>query len=305
MAINKIEYGQIMQKRLDQNAVIKSVSGWMDANAGEVIYTGGNEIKIPTMSTSGLADYDRDKGYVQGGITVSYETYKMTQDRGRTFNIDAMDEDESNFVATATNAIKVFQDEHVIPEIDSYRYSAIAAAAEKAGQKEAVAITSANVLRKLLEHIRTVQDVIGYEKELIITISGAAWGLLNEDDKMSKFIMPQDFKKGEINTRIYTIDNNKIIACPQTRFMTKYKQNDGVTTGQEAGGLVAADDAKKIQWIITPKTVPLAVSKTDKMRIFTPDENQQANAYKVDYRIYHDLWVKKNDAKSIFLCTEA
>ena len=54
MAINKIEYGQKMQKKLDQNAVIKSVSGWMDANAGEVVYTGGNEIKIPTMSTSGM-----------------------------------------------------------------------------------------------------------------------------------------------------------------------------------------------------------------------------------------------------------
>ena len=42
----------------------------MDANAGQVIYNGGSEVKIPKMSVQGLGDYDRDNGYQQGGVTV-------------------------------------------------------------------------------------------------------------------------------------------------------------------------------------------------------------------------------------------
>ena len=42
----------------------------------------------------------------------------MTQDRGRKFQLDAMDVDETNFVATATSVMNVFQEEKVVPEID-------------------------------------------------------------------------------------------------------------------------------------------------------------------------------------------
>ena len=100
MAINTLEYSKLMMKQLDQHAVQGLTSGWMEANAGQVIYNGGDEVKIPTMSTVGLANYDRDAGFVQGGVTLKYDTYKMTQDRGRTFQLDSMDVDETGFVDT-------------------------------------------------------------------------------------------------------------------------------------------------------------------------------------------------------------
>lgn len=46
----------------------------MDANAGQVKYTGGDEVKIPKISLVGLGNYDRDKGFKQGSVTLSYET---------------------------------------------------------------------------------------------------------------------------------------------------------------------------------------------------------------------------------------
>ncbi len=305
MTINTIEYGKILQRKLDQAAIIGATSGWMEANAGEVIYNGGDEVKIPTMTTAGLADYDRDKGFVQGGISVKYSTYKLTQDRGRTFMIDAMDLDESGFVATSANAIKVFQSEQMIPEIDSYRYSKIAAIAEKAGQNEALALTADNVVDKLLEHIMAIQDQIGYDKNLVITIAGKAWALLNNSSEFKRGIAVDNFKQGQVNTRVYNLNGNIIKPAPAGRMKTKYESLDGTTSGQEKGGLKAADDAKDINWIITPKSVPIAISKTDKLRVFTPDVNQQADAYKIDFRVYHDLWIKKGDEKSIFVCTGA
>lgn len=305
MTINTIEYGKILQRKLDQAAIVGATSGWMEKNAGNVIYNGGDEVKIPTMTTVGLADYDRDNGFVQGGISVKYNNYKMTQDRGRTFHLDAMDVDESNFVATATNVIKVFQSENVIPELDAYRYSKIASIATEANQFEAATLTSKTVLSKLKEDILKIQDIIGYNKELVITLPGKIWGLLSDAGEIGKSINVSEFKQGNVDTRIFKFNGNIILPVPANRLKTKYEFLDGTTGGQEAGGIKAASDAKDINWIITPQSVPMAISKTDKFRIFSPDVNQKADAWKIDYRVYHDLWIKKSDEKSIFVLTEA
>lgn len=302
MTINTIEYSKLMQKKLDQAVVIGATSGWMEANAGQVIYNGGDEVKIPTMTTAGLADYDRDNGFVQGGITLKYNTHKMTQDRGRTFQIDRMDLDESGFVATSANLIKVFQTEHVIPEIDAYRYSTIADIAIKANQSESTALTADNALTKIREHIRAVQDIVGDDVPLILTMSTKTRALIEDSPKIGKSINVADFKQGGMNFKVKSLDESVIRIAPSSRLKTKYEILDGTTSGQEAGGLKAAADAKDINWIITPARVPIAISKTDKLRVFEPDTNQKADAWKIDYRKYHDLWIKENDKKIIFVC---
>ena len=155
MAINTLAAATLFMQQLDKIAVQDAVTGWMDANSGQVIYNGGDEVKIPKMSVQGLGDYDRDKGYVQGGVTLSYETRKMTQDRGRKFQLDPMDINESNFIPTAAAVMAEFQRVHVIPEIDAYRISKIASetiTANKAGKVEygdAPGAASTSALRTL------------------------------------------------------------------------------------------------------------------------------------------------------------
>lgn len=294
-----------MQKKLDQAVIIGATSGWMEANAGEVIYNGGDEVKIPTMTTSGLADYDRDNGFVQGGITLKYNTYKMTQDRGRTFQIDRMDVDESGFVATSANLIKTFQTQQVIPEIDSYRYSTIADIAIKANQSEAINLTADNALTKIREHIRAVQDIVGDDVPLILTMSTKTRALIEDSPKIGKSIDTANFKQGNMSFKVKSLDESVIRIAPSSRLKTKFEILDGTTSGQEAGGLKAAADAKDINWIITPQRVPIAISKTDKLRVFEPDTNQKADAWKIDYRKYHDLWIKESNKKIIFVCVGA
>ena len=122
MAINTLATATNFQKALDVLAVREAVTGWMEANAGQVKYTGGEEVKIPKMSVQGLGDYDRDNGYLMGSATLEYETKKMTQDRGRKFQLDSMDVDETNFVTTASSVMGEFQRTKVIPEIDVWLY---------------------------------------------------------------------------------------------------------------------------------------------------------------------------------------
>ena len=58
-----------------------------------------NEILIPKMTMQGLANYNKQTGYVAGDVTLDYETKKCDYDRGRKFAVDAMDNIESAGVA--------------------------------------------------------------------------------------------------------------------------------------------------------------------------------------------------------------
>ena len=98
---NTLEYSKIFQPVLDKQIVQESTTGWMEVNSKLVQYNGGDEVKLPSMVMDGLADYDRSSGYVDGAVTLTWNTYKLTQDRGRKFQLDAMDVDETNFVAIA------------------------------------------------------------------------------------------------------------------------------------------------------------------------------------------------------------
>lgn len=304
MAINTLEYAKIFQKELDQQIIEGATSGWMEDNAGQVKYSGGNEVKIPTISTQGLGDYDRDNGFVRGAVTLSYETYKMTQDRGRSFNLDAMDVDESNFIANAGNVMGVFQDEHVMPEIDSYRYSKMFALVKAGGTvTEGYTPTKATILEKLKADIQAIRNKIPRNLQLLIIMSPITAGILSDALENSRRIDIGNFKQGEIDLTIKKFDGLPIIEVPSDRLKTLYKKQDGKTTGQEAGGFVADTNAKDINWIITPQKAPIAVSKTDLTRIFNPMENQQANAWKVDYRKYHDIWIPKQRLPLIRACS--
>ena len=303
MPINTLEYAGIFQTVLDEQMIAEATSGWMEDNASQVRYTGGNEIKVPKISTNGLGDYDRDEGFTQGSVSLQYQTLVMTQDRGRTFQLDAMDIDETNFVASATNVMAQFQRTQVIPEVDAYRYSKIFALAQAAGKINGTAYTpsESDILKKLKADIAAIQDIVGEAYELVITMSVPCANILEQADKVQKTLNVADFTKGNIATKVLSVDGIPIIKVRSTLMKSAYVFNDGKTTGQTVGGIVPATGAKQINWLITARKAPIAVSKTDTMRIFDPMTNQKANAWKLDYRKYHELWVLDNAKDGIIV----
>lgn len=306
MAINTLQYSQQFQTVLDAQMLASATSAFMEANAGQVKYDGGDTVYIPEISMQGLAKYDRDEGFNQGSVTLKFNPYKMTQDRGRTFQLDSMDVNETNFVATAGTVMGEFQRTQVIPEIDSYRYSKIAALAT-AENKVTTGFTPAvaTILEKLEAEITDIQDVVGEDEGLIIVMSTKLRTILNNADKFNRYLNVAEFKNGSVNTIVKSFNDIPILGVPSTRMKTAYVFNDGKTANQQAGGFKADTAAKDINWIIMPQRAPIAVSKTDKVRVFTPDINQKADAWKIDYRKYHDLWIPKNRFAAIRVNTGA
>lgn len=298
---NVLEYAKIFQPALDKQVVQEATTGWMELNSNMVRYNGGNEVKLPDMVMDGLGDYDRANGFVKGGVTLSWKTYSLTQDRGRTFSIDAMDVDETAFVATAGNVLGEFQRTQVVPEIDAYRYSKLATLAIGAEQTRSLAVTEANVLDEILTDLASMEDVIG-AKDVIITMSPITANLLSKagKDLLNKAVLA----KGGLSVEVQALNDNLIVKAPSKLLKTEFEFLDGETSGQEAGGFKAATGALDINWIISTKDAPIAVSKTDKTRTFSPDVNQDADAWKIDYRKYHDLWVPASKLTSIYANTK-
>ena len=303
MAINTLAAATIFMQQLDQIAVQDAVTGWMDANSGQVQYNGGKEVKIPKMTVQGLGTYDRDTGYVQGGVTLSYETREMTQDRGRKFQLDPMDINESNFIPTAAAVMAEFQRTYVIPEIDAYRISKIASetiTANKAGMIEygyTPGAASTSALRKIKEGIKAIRSL--YNGPLVCHATPDF--IMELELELAGKITAVTFSQGGINTSVPAVDGVPIVSTPSNRMYTAITLNDGKTSSQEGGGYAKGSKAKDINFFICPRTTPIAVTKQDVMRIFDPLTNQKLNAWQIDYRRFHDLWVLDNKLDLIYL----
>ena len=314
MAINTIAKASVLQTMLDEQVSQQAATSWMELNNDMVKYTGGAEVKIPKITLGGLGDYDRDTGYPNGAVNLAYETRTMTKDRAKSFLLDAMDVEETNFVANASAVMGVFQREKVIPEVDAYRISALAGMAT-ASMTEVVTLTASNVYGKLIDHLTAVRDAVGAGTELVVQLSELVFALLAKSSEFTRSVSMLDFASGNISTRVRAIDGVPLLGTPSARMKTAYTYYDGRTASdgaetnptpdQRGGGFVATSAAKDINWLVLPKRAPIVVCKTDTVRIFDPSTTQKANAWQIDYRKFHDLWVLYNMKPNIFLCKKA
>lgn len=297
---NTIQYATIMQNELDKIAIQESVTGWMDGNAGQIKYNGGNEVKIPKLSLDGLGDYGRtgNTGYTEGSVDFKYQTKTMTQDRGRKFVIDANDVDETGFVLTASNIMGEFQRTKVVPEIDAYRLSKISSLANEANKKYAYVPKAETIISEIKLGLKKVRQQ-GYNGQLVIHITYDA--MMELELAVLNKLSSSDFSKGGITTQVPTLDGCPLLVTPENRMYSAIQLYDGKTVGQTQGGYAKASDGIQMNFVIVPMSTPIAVTKQDNMRIFDPQTNQSANAWAMDYRRYHDLWVKDNAANSIYV----
>ncbi|MDO4744248.1 MAG: hypothetical protein Q4A86_02575, partial [Clostridia bacterium] len=108
---------------LDEVYKVASVTSVLDGNNRLVrLGANANEIIIPKMTMDGLADYSRENGYVGGDITLTNETVTFNYERGRSFTIDAMDDEETAGVAFGQLSGEFIRTK-AAPEIDAFRFA--------------------------------------------------------------------------------------------------------------------------------------------------------------------------------------
>ncbi|MBO5089642.1 MAG: immunoglobulin domain-containing protein [Clostridia bacterium] len=293
MAINSIENAVRYSTELDKMFAQKSATGFFADNALATKFVGAKTVIIPDVDFQGLADYDRDAGYTKGAITVSNTSYTMAMDRARSLQIDREDMDETGIANLAGKILGEYVRTKVVPECDAYVLSKLGGLA--LSRSNIVNGDVAKPYEALCQLINEVQSVVGYDEELVAFVDGYMFAALQNSAEISKMITVSDFKQGDVNLKVKSINGVSIIPVVSERMKTAYTFNGG-----NLGGFKPLSNAREIYMLVLPKTAAHLVKKTENMRIFTPEQNIDADAYKFDYRIYYDVFVNKSGLDAVW-----
>lgn len=251
-----------------------------------------NEIVIPKISMDGLADYDRNGGYVHGDVTLTNETVKFNYDRGRKFTVDAMDNEETAGLAFGKLAAEFIRT-RVVPEMDAFRFA-------------------------------TYAGTTGISEASGTLADGAAVleALLAAQNKMDEDEVPQEnrhlFITPTLYNMIYAVDTTKskevlnafasIQKVPQSRFYTAIDLYDGKTdnsgssgANEKVGGFVKASTGKDINFMVIHKPALLQYPKHTVNKVIAPDANQDSDGWLFFYRAYGLAEVYENKVAGIYL----
>lgn len=291
---NNVTKAVVYNAILDEVVTAGLTSAPLTANQSRLVYSGGNSVKIAKLSTDGYSDYNRDTGYTAGAATLAWEDHTIRMDRGKSFNVDVMDADETMQTLSATNLIGEFAKDKEVPEVDAYRYSSIfGAIVDDATVRYGYYTPAANTLLSTFQgNVADIQDAIGEQEPLIAFMSMAAWKHLTTSTELSRQLMVREVGNG-INTKTYEIDGVRIVPVPSARMKTEYAFG--------SNGFAAKDFAQDMNWIIMSQNAAVAFVKHQKVKVVSADDNQSADAEKIMMRLYHDCWVYENKHNAIYV----
>lgn len=268
---------------LDEVYKLSSLTAVLDG-PNELVREGANanEILIPKMTMSGLADYNKQTGYVAGDVTLEYETKKCDYDRGRMFTVDAMDNIESAGIAFGRLSGEFLRTQ-VVPELDAWR---IAKYAGYAKNKVAANIADAKAGIAALRVAKTaIQNAEAKPETCYLFISMSLKGSIEDLDTTASKKVLEGWAA--------------VIPVPDSRFYDKV-----TLTASGAGGF-ATTGGKALNFLIVDKNAVIQNQKHTVSKIITPDQNQDADAWKFGYRTVGIAEAKDNKKSAIYAHTVA
>jgi hypothetical protein len=300
---NTINYAAVFNRILDEKFYILPRTMWMENTNPGLVWEGGKEIKVPKLSMDGLGTMNGYKA-PSGDLTLDWETKQLQYYRGRNFAIGRYDVDETNFALTVGNALKVFLNSQVIPEVDCLRIAAAAQGAVAHGTVVAQAasgITAANILDLLMADITKVQDKIGETEQLYIQISTNLKGLLERSSQVTKYLNVRDFNVRSATLKIEALNDQYLIGTPSGYMHSVFGLNDGVTGGQTVGGVTFTNLGANINWIIAARPAVDAIARPQISKVVDPDVNQEGEFWKIMFSIYHGCWIYDNKGDGLLV----
>lgn len=286
---NSIEYAKKFVPIIDAIYKAASVTEAMDA-ATKADFTGVNEVKVLKVSTTGLGDYSRENGYPKGDVTAAWETLTLSEERGKEISVDRMD-DEETLGLTFGTVTGEFMRLHVIPELDAYRFAKYASTPGISTVATPAVLTKDSIIAAIDEAVRQLNaDEVPLEGRRLY-INSDLQPLLNSA------LNRQWGSDNTVNTVLSGYNNMPITFVPPTRFYTAITLNAGTENWGYIKGATAAD----INFMIIYPPAILQVTKFSLPKIFDPDTNQEKDAWKFQFRLYHDAFVYENKVKGLYL----
>ena len=298
---NSIELVTKYLPLLDEVYRVNAKSSILEADSAMVQATAdAKTIKINKLDMDGLGDYSRQNGYPTGSITSDWETHEFTNDRGRRFNLDKMDNLE-NLGMAFLNMAGQFMKQKVIPEKDAYTFAKIAGTSGIEGTTGS--LTSSTTKAAVETALATLGENEVDEGNMVLFMTPTVKGYLEHE-------IPRSFTSGvtSYGQKIDYFNEIPLISVPQTRFYNGIDLLDGVTSGETAGGYKkhtstgATGDANAtdINFLLLDRASVLSIAKNNVAQIFAPEVNQLHDGWTFNYRFYYDVFILPEKRKGIY-----
>lgn len=305
---------------LDKVYKAASTTSDFDIN-GDLVKAGANanEIIVPKLEMDGLGDYDRNSGYLDGDVTLTNETVKFNYERGRKLKTDTIDNEETGGVIMA-NMSSEFLRTKVVPEVDAVRYATYAALDNITDVAEnGVEYKTGDEVLKALEDAMTQLDNDEVPEEgRYLRISPTLLSMAEfvskttNNDILKKFAQVKKVPQNRFLTKIELrsgkdsdgerIGGYKKVAdtfektadTSLTAGKTYYTKSGTTYTKVETPNVsnignyyeMTKIGSRDINFMIIHKPAMLQYTKHAKMKIFTPESDDNGDFYRMLYRIY-------------------
>ena len=283
---NSIQLSKVYTNLLDEVYQQSALTAVLESDASLARQgANANEIVIPKLAMDGLADYSRNSGYVNGDVTLNWETVQFNYERGRMFSVDNMDNEETQNIAFGRLAGEFIRTK-VVPELDAFRFAKYASVVG-AGTATGALATGADVIAALRTATSAMDEAEVPMEDRHLFITPTLLGLVEDMDTT---------KSKEVLARFASITK-----VPQTRFYSAIELLDGKSIGEEKGGYKKADGAADLNFEIIHKPATLQFTKHAVPKVISPELNQDADAWKYGYRNYGLCDTYENKAAGIYV----
>lgn len=297
-------------KAWDKVYKAESRSALLDADKDLLKFTGVKTVKIAKFQAGGLSDYRRANdaktggdysgftagttqgygyGYNQADAALVWEEFTISCDRAAQFRVELFDDEETDGLAVAATTTDVSR-VSVIPEVDAYCFSKIV---EYAGKVDSTSYGT-NPLQALNAAFKALEDEEVPEDDQIIFCSTKFRNDLRNSSEITKFITQADYDKN-IKFTIEKYEGRDLVVVPPRRFRT--------LIDLKQGGYAWKSGSYEIDFIVCAKSAIYHVTKYDKVRVFSPQVVQDFDGYKINIRVYHDVFVPDNKRPAIYVHT--
>jgi hypothetical protein len=252
-------------------------------------FDGANKVSIFKTSLDGLADYSRANGFVNGSVTAGWESYTLSKDRGVGLSVDRMDNEETLGMAFGTLAGE-FARVNEVPELDAYRFAKMASANGITSASAAITVGTTDVPALIDTAEQVMGDAEVPTEGRILFVSEKAYAGLKS--KITRYLR----NEGDVNRNVEMYNDMEVVRVPKGRFNTAVTLYDGTANF----GFAPTAGGYPINFLIVHPSAVLPIVKHEIVKVFSPDENQTADAWKFQIRIYHDLFVLDQKVKGIY-----
>lgn len=290
---NSIDLVTAFREKADLIYKEASKTAFLDSLVEQNDHTAANEIKIFKTSMIGMGNYSRSTGYAAGDVTATWQTIQLQYERGRAFSIDRMDNEETFGLAYGT-LVSEYVRTKVVPELDAVRFARWAGTSGIQTVSEAALTTASAVLAAVDVAAQKLDDEEVPMEGRILFLSSALHRLLNAS------VTRTLANEGQFDRRLARLDEMQIVVVPQTRFYTQVTLDAGATS--DAGGYAKTESTgRDINFILMHPTAVWQAVKLNNLKVFSPEENQTADAWLCQHRLYHDGGVYDNKVKGVYL----